>query len=143
MAKLTLSLGSNLGNRRAILEAAIRELIARLGPLHYRSELIETPAWGLTDQPNFLNAVIVLAAPPDRPTYGSTLPPTLHRYLDACQAVEDQFGRVRGMPWGPRTLDVDLVFVDDIIYEDERLSLPHPWWRERTFVRDLLPIDLP
>ena len=137
MAKLTLSLGSNQGDRHELLSAARTELTNRLGPLSYRSAIIETKAWGNAHQPSFLNQLVLCNLPlrtssPIEPTY-------LHELLDITQCIEADLGRVRRQPWGPRTIDIDLIFLDDVRYEDPRLSLPHPWWRQRSFVTDLLP----
>ena len=137
MAKLTLSLGSNLGDRHELLAAARSQIAATLGALTYESPIVETPAWGNTDQPHFLNQLIVCVLPPPdgtifRPAY-------LHAVLDRTQTIEASLGRHRTQHWGSRTIDVDLIFLEDIRYEDDRLSLPHPWWRQRAFVTDLLP----
>ena len=132
---VTLALGTNLGDRAGLLAAARVLVEARIGPIVAASSELENPAWGLTDQPDFLNQVIVVH-------YGLTPPPLrpqLHRLLDLTQAIELELGRTRKQHWGPRSCDVDIVFVGDLRYEDERLSLPHPWWRERDFVRGLLP----
>ncbi len=141
MAKLTLSLGSNLGDRAHFLQEARRLLSERLGPLVYESKLLGTPAWGNVDQPSFLNQVVVVCLPNRDPA--STMSIYLHGILAVTQQVEAALGRVRKEPWGPRTMDIDLIFLDDLLYEDERLSLPHPWWRERDFVVKLLPAVRP
>ena len=140
MAKLTLSLGSNLGDRRALLSQARRELCRQLGSLVYRSPVISTPPWGPVAQQDYFNQVIVLSV--DVPLSGPALPAALHHILEITQSIERQAGRLREVRWGPRTLDIDLIFLEDVIYEDARVSLPHPWWRHRSFVRDLLPSDL-
>ncbi|MGB3801965.1 MAG: 2-amino-4-hydroxy-6-hydroxymethyldihydropteridine diphosphokinase [Lewinella sp.] len=140
MAKLTLSLGSNEGNREEHLQFAREQLAGRLGSVHYASPIVSTPPWGMTEQSDFLNQVIVLIARPV--SSGQTVAAYLHALLDTTQAIERERGRKRRIHWGPRTLDIDLIFVDDLIYEDERISLPHPWWRQRAFVRDLLPPGL-
>ncbi len=137
MAKLTLSLGSNLGARSDLLAAARGAIDLRLGTITYRSAIIETRAWGNTHQADFLNQLVICTL---RPFGQSAIDPTyLHRLLDTTQSIEAQLGRVRDQPWGPRTIDIDLIFLNDIRYEDYRLSLPHPWWRQRAFVTDLLP----
>ena len=137
MAKLTLSLGSNLGDRHQLLTAARSKIAASLGLLTYESPIVETPAWGHTDQPNFLNQLVICTLYPIDST--TTLRTHLHALLDRTQAIEAELGRERTIHWGSRTIDIDLIFLQDIRYEDHRLSLPHPWWRQRPFVTDLLP----
>ena len=142
MAKLTLSIGSNLGDRDDFLRRARNLLGERLGPLVYESEIVETAAWGNTAQAAFLNQVVVVDLALHAgagPIAGSKVREVLHAILDITQAIERELGRERKEHWGPRTVDVDLIFLDDISWEDERVSLPHPWWRERGFVVDLLP----
>lgn len=140
MAKLTLSLGSNVGDRDQYLLAAREELEDRVGHVLYASEIVTTAPWGRSEQENFRNQVLVLAV--DLDGNATTLPDRLHEILDTTQEIEHGLGRKRDLHWGPRTLDIDLIFVDDLIYEDNRLSLPHPWWWHRPFVRDLLPAGL-
>lgn len=138
-SKLTLALGTNLGDRPAMLAAARRLITERLGPIIAASAEVETAAWGMSDQPDFLNQVIVVAyhlAPPP-------LQKQLHRLLDATQSIEADLGRERKTHWGPRTCDVDIIFFSDLRYEDERLNLPHPWWNGRDFVGGIIRRELP
>ncbi|THH41584.1 2-amino-4-hydroxy-6-hydroxymethyldihydropteridine diphosphokinase [Neolewinella litorea] len=139
MAKLTLSIGSNLGNREEILARARKALTAVLGPIRYASPVLETPPWGKEDQPSFLNQLLVVETAAN--LSGKGIRDELHRLLSSTQEIENKLGRQRDLHWGPRTIDIDLIFVDDLLYEDERISLPHPWWKQRSFVTDLLPDD--
>ncbi len=111
-------LGSNLGDRRATLEAAL----ARLRPRRV-SSIVETEPWGRGDQPAFLNAVAELE---------TELEPD--RLLGALQALERDHGRVRGERWGPRTLDLDLLLYGDRSIRSASLEVPHPRLPERRFV---------
>lgn len=138
---VTLALGSNLGDRHEILANAQRLIIERIGPIVRESSFMETKAWGVTNQPDFLNQVIVVKY---RPILGAaagaekaSLKAVLHHLLDLTQGIEADLGRERKIHWGPRTCDIDIIFVDDLRYEDERLSLPHPWWEVRDFVAGL------
>lgn len=112
----------------------------RIGQVISESKLMETKAWGVEDQPDFLNQVIVVDSDLGSAagTREGSLKDTLLRLLDRTQEIEAALGRERKTHWGPRTCDIDIIFVDNIRFETERLSLPHPWWAERAFVRDLL-----
>lgn len=128
MTRAVLSLGSNLGDRIGHL----RSVVDDLGPaLVVASPVVETAPWGVTDQPDFLNAVVV-ADDPALDAWG---------WLRRGQALEDAAGRVREQRWGPRTLDVDVVQVLDgdapVLSEHLELLLPHPGTHERGTV--LLP----
>ncbi|MGN6321818.1 MAG: 2-amino-4-hydroxy-6-hydroxymethyldihydropteridine diphosphokinase [Dyella sp.] len=129
MMRAYVALGSNLGDSRQHLLDAI-EALAALPQIAViaRSRIYRTPPWGVTDQPDFLNAVLALE---------TTLPP--HDLLDALLAIERAAGRQRsGERWGPRTLDLDLLHVAGQTINDERLTLPHPHIADRAFV--LLPL---
>lgn len=123
------ALGSNLGDSRQHLLDAIEALAALPHTeVTARSRIYRTPPWGVTDQPDFLNAVVALE---------TALEP--HDLLDALLAIERAAGRQRnGERWGPRTLDLDLLHVADRTVNDERLTLPHPHIADRAFV--LLPL---
>ena len=122
------ALGSNLGNPRQQLLDAM-EALANLPEtrLLQRSRLYRTPPWGVLEQPPFINAAVEL---------DTALPP--HALLDALLAIEQRAGRVRAERNGPRTLDLDLLHVDDVRLADPQLTLPHPRMAERAFV--LLPL---
>jgi 2-amino-4-hydroxy-6-hydroxymethyldihydropteridine diphosphokinase len=113
-----IGLGSNLGDRRATLEAAL----ARLRPLR-ASTVIETEPWGLRDQPPFLNQVAEIET--------ERAPRVL---LASLQELEREFGRVRRERWGPRTLDLDLLLFGDRAVREPGLEVPHPRLAERRFV---------
>ncbi|MBC8082171.1 MAG: 2-amino-4-hydroxy-6-hydroxymethyldihydropteridine diphosphokinase [Hymenobacter sp.] len=127
MSEAYLLLGSNLGNRAAILHAAVRQLATTAGTIEATSGLYETAAWGLEDQPAYLNQAVRLH------TY---LPP--EALLNACQQAEQQAGRTRHIRWGARTLDVDILLYDNLVLTTPRLTVPHPRLPERRFA--LLPL---
>ena len=117
------ALGANLGDR----EASIRRAAELIGAQRL-STIIETPPWGVTDQPDFLNAVAELET-----DLGPR--PLLERLLE----VERELGRVRGgRRWGPRTIDLDLLVLGDETSDTPALQLPHPRLHERPFV--LVPL---
>jgi 2-amino-4-hydroxy-6-hydroxymethyldihydropteridine diphosphokinase len=125
--KVVLSLGSNLGRRFDTLQGAIDVLFDAPGlDFVAASPVYETAPVGGPEQGPYLNAVVLAESRLD--------PRTL---LDRVQGVESAFGRVRGERWGPRTLDIDLIVVGDVVSDDPELMLPHPRAHERAFV--LLP----
>ncbi len=138
---LTLALGANLGNPASTLAAARRAISEHIGPIIAASTLLQTPAWGVTDQPDFLNQVVVVSIIIDLPL---PLRARLHHLLDITQAIEQDLGldRTTKTHWGPRVVDIDIIFLDDLRYEDERISLPHPWWQVRDFVGGLIRSEL-
>ena len=129
MTRAVLSLGSNLGDRQAHLRAAVAgfaDVLVAASPVY------ETAAWGGVEQPDFLNAVLVVDDP-DTDAWG---------WLRRGQALENAAGRVREVHWGPRTLDVDVVHVEGVTSTDPELLLPHPGTPERaTVLRPWLDID--
>ncbi|RSK33879.1 2-amino-4-hydroxy-6-hydroxymethyldihydropteridine diphosphokinase [Hymenobacter metallilatus] len=127
MSTAYLLLGSNLGNRLAILQQAIRRLHETAGPVVAVSGLYETAAWGLQDQPPFLNQAAQLH---------TALSP--EQLLQACLAVEQLAGRERLVRWGARTLDVDILLYDKLVLDSASLQLPHPRLPERRFA--LVPL---
>jgi 2-amino-4-hydroxy-6-hydroxymethyldihydropteridine diphosphokinase len=124
-----LGLGSNVGDRRANLQAAIEDLWAHDVTVLASSSVYETePVGEVLDQPDFYNACVRIETPLD--------PEAL---LDACKAVERALGRrPGGVRHGPRPIDVDLLLLEDVEHESERLSLPHREVTTRRFV--LVPL---
>jgi 2-amino-4-hydroxy-6-hydroxymethyldihydropteridine diphosphokinase len=120
VTRAVLSLGSNLGDRLAHLRGAVDGLV---DVLVAASPVYETKPWGVTDQPDFLNAVLIVAGDVDE--WG---------WLRRGQELEQRAGRVRTRRWGPRTLDVDVVTVDGVTSGHPDLVLPHPGTPERATV---------
>ncbi|MEO6993135.1 MAG: 2-amino-4-hydroxy-6-hydroxymethyldihydropteridine diphosphokinase [Lacunisphaera sp.] len=119
-----LGIGSNLGDRRAQLAAAVRALSADPAVcIVHGSSIYETKPVGKTDQPDFLNMVIQVNTP--------LLPLAL---LAVCLDVEARLGRERRERWGPRTVDLDVLIYGTEQLNAERLVLPHPRMHERSFV---------
>ena len=121
MTRAVLSIGSNLGDRLANLRIAVTGLT---GSVCAVSPVYETKPWGVTDQPDFLNAVLIVTDP-DTDEWG---------WLHRAQELENRAGRVRTQHWGPRTLDVDVVTVDGVTSGHPDLVLPHPGTPERATV---------
>jgi 2-amino-4-hydroxy-6-hydroxymethyldihydropteridine diphosphokinase len=113
-------LGANLGDRLGSLRAATRAL-GDVAAVKRASRVYETAPVGPA-QPEFLNAAVLCA-------YEGT-PEAL---LDELLAIEVRLGRVRGERWGPRTIDLDILWIDGLVYASDRLVVPHPHLHERAF----------
>ena len=122
-----LLLGSNLGDRAALLAAARQRLATIAGEIVAQSGLYETAAWGREDQPAYLNQALAIRTG----LRADTL-------LATCLAVEQHAGRERRERWGSRTLDVDVLFYGTEVIHSPTLTVPHPRLTERRFV--LLPL---
>ena len=126
MTTVYLTLGSNVGDSRQHIAGAIDELGKLLGNLR-EAPIYTSRAVGYTDQPDFLNTAVA----------GSTdLPPL--ELLAAVKAIEQRLGRVERFRWGPREIDIDIIFYGDTVLESPELTVPHPNFRDRDFV--LLPL---
>ncbi len=120
MTRAFLGLGSNQGDR----ETTLREAVATLRPSVRRvSSVYETEPVGGPEQGPYLNLVVEL---------DTALPP--RSLLGLCQRLEAAAGRVRAERWGPRTLDVDILWIDGVESDAEDLTLPHPRMWDRAFV---------
>lgn len=128
MNKAYLSLGTNIGDREFYLRQACKILKenSKINILKI-SKVYETKAWGYTEQEDFLNICVEIE---------TTVSPV--ELLEVCHFIEEKLHRVRTIRWGPRTIDVDILFFNNIISKDENLTLPHPRIKERAFV--LIPL---
>ena len=122
-----LLLGSNLGNRKEILNEAIQLLEQRVGAVILQSKDYETIPWGVPNQPDFLNIAVMVS---------TELKP--QEVLTQTQLIENQLGRVRKEKWGARLIDIDIMFYEKEIIEEPNLTIPHPLIQERDFA--LLPL---
>ena len=121
-----LALGSNLGNRAANLKEALASLSPQM-EVKAKSKVYETPPWGHTEQDKFFNQVVMVK------TY---LEPEL--LLKHLKRLEVALGRKASFQNGPRLIDIDILFYDDLVLESTALVIPHPHVHERGFV--LLPM---
>jgi len=121
-----LALGSNMGNRLANLKAAINNLTPQLA-VKGRSSVYETPPWGFTEQAEFLNQVVMAE------TY--LQPQALLGHL---KRLETALGRIPNFQDGPRLIDIDILFYDDLVLDTPPLTIPHPRMYNRPFV--LVPL---
>ena len=126
MDLIYLSLGSNLDDRYAALQAALKALPPAVTVLA-ESPIYETPPWGVTDQPAFLNMVVRAET--------HLAPPALLAFL---KRLETQLGRLPSIRYGPRKIDLDILFYDELILDTPELTIPHPRLHERAFV--LVPL---
>ena len=118
--RAVLSIGSNMEDRRALLQTVFDEFAAETVAA---SPVFATPPWGVTDQDEFLNAVLIVDVE-ESPL----------ELLRRGQKLEEAAERVRVRHWGPRTLDVDIVQIEGVTSTDTELTLPHPYAHERAFV---------
>ncbi|MGI6782672.1 MAG: 2-amino-4-hydroxy-6-hydroxymethyldihydropteridine diphosphokinase [Aminivibrio sp.] len=127
MSLVAISLGSNLGDRLQLLRKAVCALKERDFSILASSDVFETPPWGVKDQPRFLNACVLAE---------TRLSP--EEALAAVKEIEKALGRTRTWRWGPRLIDLDIIFYDDLVMETPDLTVPHPEMARRAFV--LLPL---
>lgn len=119
-----LSLGSNLGDRYGTIESAL-SMLSELPKVSFisRSSITETVPFGYSNQPNFLNCTVCIET--DIPA---------HDLLELCLNIEQKLGRKRELRWGPRTIDIDILFYGNKIIESQRLLIPHPGIRHRKYL---------
>ena len=123
-----LLLGSNVGDRDSNLSRAIELIKSSAGELIKVSSLYETAAWGKTDQAAFLNQAVCIA------TAHSPL-----ELLNHLKNIEKEVGRISTEKWGPRVIDIDILFYDSEIIQEPELQVPHPYLPVRRFA--LLPLS--
>ncbi len=126
MPTVYLALGANLGDREKNLRDALTQ-IAAFVEIKRVSSIYETEPWGVRDQPWFLNLVCVGT---------TTLSPV--DLLRRAKKIENEMGRAEGIRFGPRPIDIDILFYDDVIELSPALTIPHPRLHERAFV--LVPL---
>ena len=124
---LVLLLGTNMGDRSQNLTQAITGLNKLLGEPTKQSTVYETPPWGNENQDAFLNMAVI---------YATSIKPTI--LLESILQLEVELGRVRQKKWGPRLIDIDIIFYGDMIYQSDFLEIPHPYMHERKFVLEPL-----
>ncbi|MEN0045433.1 MAG: 2-amino-4-hydroxy-6-hydroxymethyldihydropteridine diphosphokinase [Bacteroidota bacterium] len=126
--KTYLLIGGNLGDRQKNLEIARTAIQAEIGKIVQASSIYETAAWGVTDQPDFLNQALEV--------HTNLLP---FEILDKIQQIEQQMGRVKLQKWGTRIMDIDILFYGSEIIQTQRLTIPHLGIPNRNFV--LVPMQ--
>jgi 2-amino-4-hydroxy-6-hydroxymethyldihydropteridine diphosphokinase len=127
MNKVFLLIGGNMGDRLQNLHQAIALLSATCGQVIQQSVVYETAAWGKTDQPAFLNQALLL-----------TTALTPHELITTILSVEEKMGRLRMEKNGPRVIDIDIIFYNELVMHEPHLTIPHPQLQNRRFV--LVPL---
>ncbi len=127
MVTVFLLLGTNLGNRELFLHEAITHIEQLVAPVTKTSAVYETQSWGKTDQPDYLNQVVMLQ---------TELPAreVLKKILD----IELLMGRKREEKWGSRIIDIDILFYGDAVINEPGLIVPHPELHNRRFTLEPL-----
>jgi 2-amino-4-hydroxy-6-hydroxymethyldihydropteridine diphosphokinase len=127
MNKVFLLIGGNMGDRLQNLHQAITLLSAACGPVIQQSAVYETAAWGKTDQAAFLNQALEL-----------TTELSAQELITTVLSVEEQMGRHRTERFGPRVIDIDIMFYNKDIINEPHLTVPHPQMQNRRFA--LIPL---
>jgi 2-amino-4-hydroxy-6-hydroxymethyldihydropteridine diphosphokinase len=122
MTEVYLALGSNIGDSVSHIASAIDLLSKKLSHVK-QAPLYRSKAVGYTDQPDFINTAI--SAETDLSPYD---------LLDMIKNLEKQLGRIERFRWGPREIDIDIIFYGDQVIESDKLNIPHVKFRERSFV---------
>ena len=120
---IILALGTNIEPREQYLKDALRKIVDNNIKIILESSIYETPAWGGVADQDFLNMCIEVET-----SLGA------YELLDTIQKIELELGRVRKEHWGNRTIDIDLITFDDLVFNDDRLIVPHKYIHDRNFV---------
>jgi 2-amino-4-hydroxy-6-hydroxymethyldihydropteridine diphosphokinase len=127
MNTVYLSLGSNLGNRMKYLDDALVLIEEKIGKIVKRSSVYETEPWGIRDQSMFLNMAVCV-----------TTNLTAVLLLETILEIEQKLGRIRIAKWYERIIDIDILFYNNMIINEDDLIIPHPYLQERKFVLEPL-----
>ena len=120
---IILALGTNIEPREQYLKDALAKIEDNNLKIILESSIYETPAWGGVADQNFLNMCIEIETELEA-----------YELLDTVQKIELELGRVRKEHWGNRTIDIDIITFNDLIFNDERLNVPHKYIHDRNFV---------
>ncbi|MCK5140074.1 MAG: 2-amino-4-hydroxy-6-hydroxymethyldihydropteridine diphosphokinase [Thermodesulfovibrionia bacterium] len=118
-----IGIGSNLGNREENCEKAVTRLLKKGVHVVKRSSLYETGPWGVREQPKFINMAVEV---------DTELKP--YELLKTLKGIESELGRTKGIRWGPRVIDLDILLYNDLIMKTYDLEIPHPHINDREFV---------
>jgi 2-amino-4-hydroxy-6-hydroxymethyldihydropteridine diphosphokinase len=123
MSAVFISIGSNLGDRKANCMGALDRIKEAGIEIKKISSTYETKPWGVAEQPDFINIAAEII---------TTIQPI--ELLNIFKNIEAVMGRKEGIKWGPRIIDIDIIFYDDIIFDSPELKIPHPLLHKRDFV---------
>lgn len=127
MTKTYLLLGSNMGNREAFLSKALTEIDAKIGKISKKSKIYQTEPWGEKEQEDFLNIAVEVE---------TKLKPK--KILEKIHEIEKLLDREETYKWGPREIDIDILFYGEEMISEVDLTIPHPFIHERKFT--LIPL---
>jgi len=130
--RLVIGLGSNQGDSIHFLDLAKHWISVHIGTIERESSYYKTAAWGLENQPDFINQTLSVITPF-----------TPLSCLQKCLYIEKMMGRYRTQKWGPRTIDIDILLFDEITHQSKSLQIPHPQLHLRNFVLQPLSEILP
>jgi len=123
MPSALIGIGSNLGNREENCRNALRLISEKAGTLIKQSSMYETQPWGVKDQPEFINMAVEIETRAE--------PGVL---LNILKGIEHELGRKKTSRWGPRRLDLDILFYNDFVIDTPDICIPHPFMHVREFV---------
>ena len=122
-----LHLGSNVGDRKQMLLNAIQAISIQIGNITKESSIYETEPWGLTNQPDFYNMAVEVHSEIK-----------VEEVFNLIKSIEKEMDRQKDIKWGPRNIDIDILYCNDMIVETPELTIPHPQIYNRNFV--LIPM---
>ena len=127
MFKYYLHLGSNTGDRLNMLSKAISAIESKIGKVVDKSSIYETEPWGLKEQEHFLNQALIVDADL-----------TVEEVFGVTKEIEKDLGSTKTIQWGPRAIDIDILYADHLVLDTPSLKIPHPQLYNRNFV--LIPL---
>jgi len=127
MNQVYVLLGANIGDPLNQLAQAREQISQKLGHIEQASSIYESEAWGVEDQPIFLNQVLLVE---------SEL--SAEEFLQIALSIENDLGRIRFKKWGSRVIDIDMLYYNEEIIDSENLKIPHPFLHQRNFT--LVPL---
>lgn len=123
MNRVYIAFGSNIGDRYRSIEEALKRIEEKGMKVTKKSGIYETEPYGYTNQPTFINGAVEVE---------TNL--SCSEVLENLLYIENEMGRVRQFKWGPRIIDLDILFFNDEVYDEEDLKVPHPDMQNREFV---------